>query len=256
MNSSTGNSIEGGMKSHLTRDGKAFLRALDTSQGGLLWRQNEWQILCSNGTAIVVSRRRHKMIQNLVSAGLLIAGDDSILRPATKVQKSLRTKSESPLQAALEGQIQDYFDNDQKRAADRLRRDHDLAQLSPKLVARYAPLEGSESSHYKMSDNSILKMSDAALEARDRVHAAFEAVGPELASILYHVCCLASGLESAERQLQMPRRAGKAILSLALTRLARHYGLKKPMRHGGPGRIGHWAMADFKPAIPPPQHLP
>jgi hypothetical protein len=71
------------------------------------------------------------------------------------------------------------------------------------------------------------------------------------------VCCMASGLEQAEMRLELPRRAGKAVLLLALTRLARHYGLKSRMKHQGPSDIGHWALADFKPLILPQElHQP
>ena len=57
---------------------------------------------------------------------------------------------------------------------------------------------------------------------------ALEAVGPELASMLAQVCCLSAGLEQAERLLNLPQRSGKAVLGLALTALARHYGLLRP----------------------------
>ena len=42
---------------------------------------------------------------------------------------------------------------------------------------------------------------------------------------LVEVCCLAAGIEQAERMLELPQRSGKAVLALALTALARHYGL-------------------------------
>jgi Domain of unknown function (DUF6456) len=81
------------------------------------------------------------------------------------------------------------------------------------------------------------------------LHRALDAVGPELSGILLYVCCLAGGLEQAEMRLNLPRRAGKAVLQLALTRLARHYGFKASLRHEGPGRIGHWAVGDFRPGV-------
>jgi hypothetical protein len=105
--------------------------------------------------------------------------------------------------------------------------------------------------HWQMSDNGIARLSDGAIAARQRLHTALEAVGPELSGLLLQVCCLISGLEEAERRLDLPRRSARAILLLALTRLARHYGLKPRLRHSGPQRIGHWAAADYRPAIAP-----
>lgn len=59
--------------------------------------------------------------------------------------------------------------------------------------------------------------------ARARVRAALEAAGPGLSGVLEHVCLRGSALDAAERQLGLPRRAGKAVLKLALQQLARHY---------------------------------
>jgi hypothetical protein len=58
---------------------------------------------------------------------------------------------------------------------------------------------------------------------RERVAKALAAVGPGLREILERVCLLGSALETAERSLKLPRRAGKTVLKLALQRLARHY---------------------------------
>jgi len=59
--------------------------------------------------------------------------------------------------------------------------------------------------------------------ARQRIAKALAAVGPGLREILERVCLLGSALETAERSLKLPRRAGKTVLKLALQRLAQHY---------------------------------
>lgn len=59
--------------------------------------------------------------------------------------------------------------------------------------------------------------------ARQRIAKALDAVGPGLRGILESVCLLGSALETAERSLKLPRRAGKTVLKLALQSLARHY---------------------------------
>lgn len=61
------------------------------------------------------------------------------------------------------------------------------------------------------------------LAARERIAKALAAVGPGLREILERVCLMGSALETAERSLKLPRRAGKTVLKLALQRLARHY---------------------------------
>lgn len=61
--------------------------------------------------------------------------------------------------------------------------------------------------------------------AKDRIAQALTAVGPGLREILEHVCFAGTALEAAERDLGLPRRSGKAVLKLALQRLAGHYGI-------------------------------
>jgi hypothetical protein len=67
---------------------------------------------------------------------------------------------------------------------------------------------------------------DPALRARsakDRIAAALAEVGPGLREILERVCLAETALQVAERELGLPRRSGKAMLKLALRRLAIHY---------------------------------
>jgi len=48
-----------------------------------------------------------------------------------------------------------------------------------------------------------------------------------------------------------PQRSGKVILKLALTRLARHYGIKGAEDPAGPMRmrLRHWGTEDFRPSL-------
>jgi hypothetical protein len=127
--------------------------------------------------------------------------------------------------------------------------EYEGAHMSARVTMAYEAQAGGRGGQGHFSDNHIESLTDASLTARQRLHCALDAVGPELAGILLHVCCMAGGLEQAELRLNLPRRAGKAVLQLALTRLARYYGFKTSLRHEGPGRIGHWAVEGFRPGI-------
>lgn len=128
-------------------------------------------------------------------------------------------------------------------AGEKLRLDFERA-----LMARRTTTNWDIAGAAARGGNAVAALSDAAMTARQRYINALEAVGPELGSILTQVCCLAAGLEQAERVLNLPQRAGKAVLGLALSALARHYGLlKAPGRHAN---SSHWGLPDFRPAIP------
>ena len=84
-----------------------------------------------------------------------------------------------------------------------------------------APPPGSRSSGGR---NSGGELSDAAIDARDRIAAALRNVGPELDAALSAVCLEGRGLDEIERRFGWPQRSGKVVLRIALARLADHYG--------------------------------
>lgn len=59
--------------------------------------------------------------------------------------------------------------------------------------------------------------------AKERLRRALESMGPGLQEIVERTCLLGHAVDDAEKALRLPRRAGKAVLRLALERLARHY---------------------------------
>jgi hypothetical protein len=132
-------------------------------------------------------------------------------------------------------------------AGERLRMDFERAMLARRTTTNWY-MAGAGG---RGGGNAAAEMSDAAVTARERYVKALEAVGPELGSILAQVCCLAAGLEQAERVLNLPQRSGKAVLGLALTALARHYGLIESDRRM-PG-LTRWGLDDYRPGIPKSQ---
>jgi hypothetical protein len=107
----------------------------------------------------------------------------------------------------------------QFRASERLRHDFMVAGQAPRVTMRWdaAPVSRSGPADHDPTTGQIA--------ARQRFDAAVAAVGPGLADVLWRVICLGEGLETAERALGWPSRAGKLVLKLALDRLVTHYRL-------------------------------
>jgi hypothetical protein len=138
---------------------------------------------------------------------------------------------------------QPLISDPQYLAGERLRMDFERAMLARRTTTNW-DMAGAGG----RGGNVSAELSDQAIAARERYVKALEAVGPELSTILAQVCCLSAGLEQAERVLNLPQRSGKAVLGLALTALARHYGMLKSDRRG-PG-FSHWGLEDYRPTIP------
>ncbi|MCA3256374.1 MAG: hypothetical protein INF91_12250 [Alphaproteobacteria bacterium] len=107
-------------------------------------------------------------------------------------------------------------------AGEQLRRDFELAHLGAKVTMRWddTPRGSGRRSAAPAADPSA-----AALSAKARFEAACRATGPGLSDVLWRVVCAGEGLETAEKALGWPARAGKLVLGLALDRLADHYGM-------------------------------
>ena len=165
--------------------------------------------------------------------------------------------SESPLSRLFlrkDSNGKSYIDGKQFLAGERLRKDYETAHMAQRVTSAYEESAGSGGRHWQMSDNAVSRLSDNAIAARERLHHAFVAVGVELSGILYQVCCVSSGFENAELVLALPPRSGKAVLALALTRLARHYGFIKSRTTTSKDSICHWAKDDYRPSVMPQQH--
>ncbi|WP_428700309.1 DUF6456 domain-containing protein [Stappia sp.] len=118
------------------------------------------------------------------------------------------------------------IDAAQFEAGERLRSDHAFGQIVPGMrgMAWSALGSGAGGAQGGGGRGGLAELSDMAIAARRRLERALADVGPELAGVLVDVCCDLKGLEQVERARGWPPRSAKVILSLGLTRLARHYG--------------------------------
>ncbi|MEJ2116477.1 MAG: DUF6456 domain-containing protein [Alphaproteobacteria bacterium] len=137
----------------------------------------------------------------------------------------------------------------QFEAGERLRADFHFAGLTARVTANWNPAASTKRTGG--GGNDLAALTDNVMAARQRVVRALAAVGPELSGVLVDVCCHLKGLEEAERAEKWPQRSGKVVLQIALTRLARHYGLINE----GQGtdaikrRLQHWGAEDYRPKI-------
>ena len=203
----------------LTGSGLAWLkRALSTAQPFQAQHQaREARIISFEGT------KRPAIVNNAESPLAWLA--------------SRKDKGGAPLLAAF-----------QFEAGERLRADYHFAGLTAKVTQSWNPAAGRSGGG---SQNDAAALAENVMAARQRVVRALGAVGPELAGILVDVCCHLKGLEEAEKTEGWPQRSGKVILQIALTRLARHYGLVSDgqLSAGLKRRLQHWGTDDYRPKI-------
>jgi hypothetical protein len=131
-------------------------------------------------------------------------------------------------------------------AGERLGRDFWKAQLTPRVTADWSGIAPGRRAA-RITPGVGFELGDHVVAARQRVHGALDAVGPELAGILLALCCYDVRLEVAEREQGWPPRSAKVVLQLALTGLARHYGLITPQQASG--RLRHWGSVDYRPDL-------
>ena len=140
------------------------------------------------------------------------------------------------------------LDEVQFDAGERLRRDYTFAAMLPRVTADWSKASAPGARNRAAPPAGNLR--DDVIVAKERVHRAIAAVGPELGRILVDVCCLLKGIETAEAEQGLPQRSGKVVLQFALNALARHYGLLADhSRQRGASAMLHWGTADFRPML-------
>lgn len=126
-------------------------------------------------------------------------------------------------------------------AGERLAADFQRGQLQPSITANW---EQRPSDRTPGRTGGGRDLSDSALDARQRVWRAVDAMGPELSGVALDVCCFYKGLELVERERGWPQRSAKLMLRTALMVLARYYAPppQKPRSH-------KWGTEDYRPEI-------
>ncbi len=168
-------------------------------------------------------------------------------------QIRLVNHGESPLTRLALRQKPDgsrYLTITQLEAGERLRRDFERSMMVPSMGIDWDRLgQGGGHKSIKGSQGGKQDLSDSALQARIAFQKAQRAVGDELSNPLVDFCCYLKGLEEIEKARDWPARSGKQILSLALSALARHYGLGEEARGPLQSPMQHWGCADYRPKI-------
>ena len=128
----------------------------------------------------------------------------------------------------------------QLQAGERLRAEFTRAHLMPRTTSNWSnPVP----SNRRSSGHQASFLPDSIIAARQRLHHALDAVGPEFSGLLVDVCCFLKRLEVTERERGWPARSAKIVLQLALEQLARHYGYAPSTSGRTRSRVRTW-LAD------------
>lgn len=129
----------------------------------------------------------------------------------------------------------------QLQAGERLRAEFTRAHLMPRTTSNWSnPVP----SNRRSGGHQAGFLPDMVIAARQRVHHALDAVGPEFSGLLVDVCCFLKRLEVAERERGWPARSAKIVLQLALERLSRHYGYSISASGRARSRVRTWLADD------------
>ena len=127
---------------------------------------------------------------------------------------------------------------EQLQAGERLRADFTRAHLMPRTTSNWAsPIA---SGRRGAGGDRSAGFTETMIAARQRVHQALDAAGPEFAGLLIDICCFLKGLDDIERERAWPARSAKVVLQLALDRLARHYGYAAQAKGRAQAPIRTW----------------
>lgn len=130
-------------------------------------------------------------------------------------------------------------------AGEKLRADFTRASLSPRVTSSW----DISTAQRQRGLPGTHEFSEGALAAKERVNEALKSVGTELNGVLLDICCFLKSLKDVELERRWPARTAKVILSLALDRLAAHYGLMPQAQGVHKKELRSWGARDYRPVI-------
>jgi hypothetical protein len=169
--------------------------------------------------------------------------------PRNETGASFANEAESPLAWLARRKGPDgapFISPLQLAAGERLRADFTRAGLTPRVTANWiAPIAQGRRS----GGDDAAAFTDMVIAAKARLANTLDAVGPEFAGLLLDVCCFLKGLEAVERERRWPPRSARIVLTLALDRLARHYGIEIEARGPSQARTRAWQAEGARPTM-------
>lgn len=236
--------------------------ALPRSRGRVPVEAGEVRVLLADGAieadasgALVLSAAGRAMVRRRLAGGEDFGGQHQ-LRAVRVVEHQGTNASamvdlgESPLSWLRNHKGRDgkpLIDDAAYQAGERLRADFTRGQLMPRVTANWS---AAVASGRRDGAGGMAELTDAALSARLRCERALAAVGPEFSGLLVDFCCFLKGIEDIETARGWPKRSAKLVLQLALSALARHYGLSSSAegRRSAAG-LRHWGSPDYRPVV-------
>ena len=148
----------------------------------------------------------------------------------------IRNVTETPLSwlKARKGRGGVQFTSEEFSAGEKLRKDYEIGQLNQRMNVDWSRPNVQETCRFGYDD---LHLTDHVLDAREAFRKALEEVGTDLCDILIMVCCELSSLEMIEKKMGWPRRSGKLVLKIALSRLSHYYRLRGTSRASASERM-------------------
>ena len=171
---------------------EAAFRALAITPGLSLRRDGGWMLRSAGGDSPPAGRPG------------IIEGERAVVEADGELVRRTANLGESPvawLARRRDAHGQPWLTPAEAAAGERLREEAETASLGPSVTMRWdaVPRSGPGGA-------VPFQPGARALQARDRVRAALDAVGPGLAEVLERVCIHGSALEAAERGLGLARR--------------------------------------------------
>ncbi len=139
---------------------------------------------------------------------------------------------------------QPLLDALQLAAGKRLAEDFAFGHIHPRVTARWSA-EPANAYRRRAIPGAGVELSAATSAAAERVRRALSDLGGDLAGLALDVCCFDKTLQSAAKERHWSTASARLALTLALGRLAQHYGMIAPQPASG--RIRQWTTAGFKP---------